>query len=219
MSGDDLSSSDLKTQSALLDEKLIALKQGDSAADLARESYNLAYDCKDRGERELAETNFKRVSTLYGIREPDSSETSLSEFSLVAASLNHLGLLHLEEDRCEDASIYFDKAIELRRTLQGLFPQARENQVFLGGALCNRGNASRTNDSLAAKAFYEQSLQELRQTEPPSESSYWDEERQSWWCPRLEAIAMARGGMHWVYLAPQFIDHAQNGLKLLEQSD
>ena len=182
---------------------------------LAKESFALGQICRSRGLLPLAETNFRRVVELFKNRHPGKDRKSLPTFAVVAAAHNHLGLVHLDAARPAEGAPCFDQAIELRRELQRLFPGDRENVVFLGGALCNRGHSVADLDAAAARRFYEESLAVLRQPVKPCECSYWDEQRQSWWCEQLEAMGDALG-LAWVALAPQFIDHALRGLASLE---
>jgi hypothetical protein len=94
-----------------------------------------------------------------------------------------------------------------------VFPEDRENVVYLGGALCNRGHASADSEPVLAAGFYRESLMVLRQPKNMCKCGYWDEERQSWWCEQLEAVGNL--GIPWVELAPRFIDNAMRGLASL----
>jgi hypothetical protein len=147
-------------------------------------------------------------------RRPWRSKKSLATFSVVAACHNLLGLLYLDQQQLAEAATSFDEAISLRRELRRLFPKDRENEVYLGGALCNRGHASADMHPDAASEFYKQSLAILRHPTQTCKCSYWDEQRQSWWCEQLEALGQA-AGLHWVALAPYFIDNATEGLRSL----
>lgn len=178
---------------------------------LALKSFNLGQDCRHNGNIALAEVNFRRVTALFRADQPTRSRDSLETFALIAASHNHLGLLCLDTGRPADARPSFDRAIEIRRELHSLFPDDRENQVYLGGALCNRAHAVADSDPAAAIDFYRQSLAVLCQPTRNCECSYWDERRQSWWCEQLEALGAALG-LQWVFLAPQFIDNAMRGM-------
>lgn len=182
---------------------------------LAVESFALGQDCRSNGNAALAESNFRRVQALFQDEKPSKSKESLETFALIAASHNHLGLLCLDSERFMDARPFFDRAIEIRRELHGLFPDDRENQVYLGGALCNRAHAVADSDPTAAIDFYRQSLAVLRQPTQTCGCSYWDEQRQSWWCSQLESLGDALG-LQWVFLAPQFIDSAMRGLSSVE---
>lgn len=146
---------------------------------------------------------------------PLGAKELLRQRSLIAACHNHLGMMWLEHDSAERAATAFDHAIAHRRDLWRRFPAERENQVYLGGALCNRGHATADSDPIAAATFYHESLQMLRQPTQTCDCSYWDEERQSWWCSQLEALAQLVG-LPWVELAPQFIDNAMQGLASLK---
>ncbi|WP_395739150.1 tetratricopeptide repeat protein [Prosthecobacter sp.] len=185
---------------------------------LAAESYDVGYACRSSGNVPLAETNFRRVQTLLqGVR-PSRFKRSMATCSLLAASHNHLGMLCLDTGRPADARPSFDRAIEIRKELLRLFPKERENEIYLGGALCNRAHSVADSDAAEARDFYQQSLAMLRQPDKPCECAYWDEERQSWWCTQMEALGNALG-MPWVFLAPQFIDNAMRGLDSLKAPD
>ena len=140
---------------------------------------------------------------------------ALRRYSLVAAAHNYLGLIELDQNKGAEASLAFDQAIALRRKLAMFFPSERENKVYLGGALCNRGFATAEIDPAQAKQYYLKSLRILRQPKRTCDCSYWDEDRQSWWCSHLEAMAQMTG-LAWVYLAPRFIDSAMTGLASLK---
>jgi tetratricopeptide (TPR) repeat protein len=182
---------------------------------LIRQSYDVGYVARQRDAAALAERNFRRAIDLMEDKCPRRSKSSLATFAIVAACHNHLGLLYLDERRMDDAIVAFDAAIALRRELRGLFPQDRENEVYLGGALCNRGYASADIDPKSAASFYNESLTVLRQPIQTCECSYWDELRQSWWCEQLEVMGQTLR-LPWVALAPQFIDNAMIGLRSLE---
>jgi hypothetical protein len=182
---------------------------------LAAESFDLGQACRHYGNTGLAETHFRRVQTLLQGKRPTRSKDSLETFALVAGAHNHLGLLCLDADRPMDACPSFDRAIEIRTELQRLFPDDRENRIYLGGALCNRAHAVADSNPPEATDYYRRSLAILRQPTRPCECSYWDEQRQSWWCEQLEAMAEALK-LQWVFLAPQFIDNAMQGLRSLE---
>ncbi|WP_395748688.1 tetratricopeptide repeat protein [Prosthecobacter sp.] len=181
---------------------------------LAAASYDVGYDCRRDGNVALAETNFRRVQTLLPNVRPSRFKRSMETCSLIAASHNHLGMLCLDTGRPAEARPSFDRAIAIRKELLRLFPKERENKIYLGGALCNRAHSVADSDAAEARDFYQQSLALLRQPDKPCECAYWDEERQSWWCAQMEAMANAIG-MPWVFLAPQFIDNAMRGLDSL----
>lgn len=148
-------------------------------------------------------------------KHPKKSTSSLAVFGVIAACHNHLGLQYLDERRVQDAITAFDAAITLRRELRRLFPNDRENEVYLGGAFCNRGYANTDIDPETAAEFYKESLSVLRQPIQTCDCSYWDESRQTWWCEQLEVMGDALK-LPWVTLAPQFIDNAMMGLRSLE---
>lgn len=183
---------------------------------LANECYQAGHTCLKVDRPDLAQANFQLAVDLSEHGAATKSKASNRRQTVLAASLNHLGLIALHAEDGDAATRFFDRAIQTRRTLQGLFPDDRENQVYLGGALCNRGHAAKTTDPSAATMFYEESLQILRQ-ERTCECSYYDEERQTWNCEQLEAIGNALG-LAWVFQGPLFIDHAMAGLKEV-QSD
>jgi hypothetical protein len=177
---------------------------------LAAESYDLGHECRNNGHPDLAESNFRRIQDLFQNVRLTRSKESQKIFGLVAASHNYLGLLCLDTNRPVEARPSFDRAIEIRRELLRLSPKDRENQIYLGGTLCNRAHAEADSDKVAALAFYNESLAVLRQPEKTCECGYWDEERQSWWCSQLEAMGNALG-LQWVFLAPVFVDNAMRG--------
>jgi hypothetical protein len=146
---------------------------------LVTECYDNAHEAQLLGAPDLAEKNFRLAITLMSGRHPSSSKESLAVFGMVAACHNLLGLQYLSDQRMADAATSFDEAIKLRRELRRRFPKDRENEVYLGGALCNRGHACADSDATAAAAFYEESLAVLRQPIQTCECSYWDERRQS----------------------------------------
>ena len=155
---------------------------------LIRQSYDVGYVAREIDAAALAERNFRRAIDLMEGKRPRRLKSSLATFAIIAGCHNHLGLLYLDERRVDDAIIAFDAAIALRRELQSLFPQDRENEVYLGGALCNRGYASADIAPELAVKFYKESLTVLRQPIQTCECSYWDEPRQTWWCEQLEVM-------------------------------
>lgn len=181
---------------------------------LVMDSYDIGYVARDLGAAELAEKNFRRGINLMAGHRPRRSNQSRGTFKVVAACHNLLGIQYLDERRLDEAIVCFDEAIRLRRELLRLDPTDRENEVYLGGALCNRGNACVDTNKQVAAEYYENSLATLRQPVQTCECSYWDEQRQSWWCEQLEALGPMLG-QHWVRLAPQYIDNAMNGLRSL----
>ncbi|QDV15609.1 hypothetical protein Pan153_02250 [Gimesia panareensis] len=182
---------------------------------LVCEYYDIGYASREIEALDLAEKSFRTAISLMNGRRPWRLKRSLKTFSIVAACHNLLGLQYLDAHRLVDAAAAFDEAIRLRRELRRLFPKDRENEVYLGGTLCNRGHASAETNAAAATEFYNQSLDVLRQPNRTCECSYWDEQRQSWWCDQLEALGAAIG-LPWVHLAPHFIDNAMDGLRSLE---
>ena len=181
---------------------------------LVCECYDIGHASREIGAFDLAEDRFRTAISLMNGRRPWRSKRSLATFSVVAACHNLLGLQYLDEQRRADAATSFDEAIKLRRELRRLFPKDRENEVYLGGALCNRGHASAKTNVAAATEFYNQSLAVLRQSTQTCECSYWDEQRQSWWCEQVEALGSALN-LQWVELAPHSIDNAMAGLRSL----
>ena len=201
----------LRARSKRADERLKFLWLPGRRSELAAESYDLGYSWREQGETSLAAKSFQRAVDAFEGKSPRKTKASLKSFMVVASCQNHIGLIHLDANGDSDAISWFDRAIELRRELQQLFPDNRENQIYLGGALCNRAWASKSTDHPIATAFFEQSLSELRQPEKTCECSYWDEKRKSWWCDQLEALGRT-AGLAWVDMAPMFIDNAQAGL-------
>lgn len=201
-----------------LDQQMNFLRGGEQRSELARRSYDLALDCRDVGKLQLAESNLRRVLLLFQDAHPTNSKESLANFSLVAACCNHLGLLCLDSGRPDQGIPHFDRAINIRRELQRIFPEDRANQVYLGGSLCNRAHSVADTDATSAVGYYQQSLAILRQPTQPCECSYWDEQRQSWWCEQLEALGQSMS-LPWVALAPRFIDNAMQGLASTSPSD
>jgi tetratricopeptide (TPR) repeat protein len=181
---------------------------------LVEECYDIGYASRDIGASDLSQKNFQRAIALMNGRRPGRSQGSLKTFNVVAACHNLLGLQYLDEQRIAEAIAAFDAAIELRLELRRLNPTDRENEVYLGGALCNRGLAGQESNPQQAAEFLERSLAVLRQPNRTCECSYWDDRRQSWWCEQLEALGQALG-LQWVALAPQFIDNASEGLRSL----
>jgi len=182
---------------------------------LAEAYFQLGTVCGSRGHMPAVKACCRRVLRLVEGGRPWRFKSSLRRYAVVAAAHNHLGILSLNQGAPEQALSEFDGAIALRRELLRLFPKDRENQVYLGGVLCNRGHACADSDPAAAAGFFEESLRTLRQPERTCECGYWDAERESWWCAQLEAIGGAVG-LGWVPLAPIFIDHAKRGLASLK---
>lgn len=183
---------------------------------LVREWFDVGYAAREIGELDLMEASFREAIAMMRGRQPRRAKGSLAAFGHVAACHNLLGLRFLDDLRTADAAAHFDEAIRLRRELRRLFPKDRENEVYLGGALCNRGHASAKTDANEAARFYEESLAAIRQPQRMCECSYWDEQRQSWWCSQLEVYEQMIG-LKWVGLAPRFIDNAMVGLRSLSQ--
>ena len=181
---------------------------------LVCEWYDIGYASREINAFDLMERCLRTAIRLRNDRRPEPTRRSLGTFSAIAACHNLLGLRYLDEQRFSEAATEFDAAIRLRSELRRLFPKDRENEVYLGGALCNRGHASASSEPGMARQFYEQSLAVLRQANRMCECSYWDESRQSWWCEQLEALGQATG-VQWVALAPLFIDYANVGLQTL----
>lgn len=109
--------------------------------ELAGKSYGVGHDCRHNGNIALAEANFRRVLLLLQDSPQDGSDKSLKRHSIVAAAHNHLGLLCLDDGRPAEGAPSFDRAIDIRRDLRRRFPKDRENEVYLGGALCNRAHS------------------------------------------------------------------------------
>lgn len=179
---------------------------------LVYEFYETGFDSRTIAAFDLAEKCFCNAVSLVKGRRPKAHKRSLGIFSVVAACYNLLGIQYIEMKQFGHARKSLDEAIQLRRELRRLFPKDRENEVYLGGALCNRGHACADTNANEAADFYQQSLEVLRQPNQTCECGYWDEERQSWWCSQLEAIGQALD-MQWVALAPRFIDNAADGLR------
>ena len=206
--------SDLHNRSACVDARTVNLWIPGRRTQIAAERYDIGCSWRELGEKDLAVHSFEHAISVFDGRRPHRTKRSLRAFAIVASSHNHLGIIHLDQRNLANAVSHFDQAIQLRRELRQLFPDDRENQVYLGGALCNRGLAAREMNPAAAKGYFEQSLGELRQPTKPCDCSYWDEQRQSWWCEQLEALGPMTGAA-WVALAPTFIDTAQSGLASL----
>jgi tetratricopeptide (TPR) repeat protein len=179
------------------------------------ECYDIGYVARQNGANDLAKVCFNTGIAALDGRRPSRAKASLATFSVAAACHNHLGLQYLDEHMFAEAAASFDSAISIRQELRRLFPKDRENEIYLGGALCNRGHASAGDHPEIAKAFYERCLSTIRQPTQPCECSYWDEQRQSWWCEQLEALGQALN-QQWVALAPYFIDNAQAALDSLK---
>lgn len=181
---------------------------------LLDECYDIGCVARQNGATDLAKASFNTgITVVKGLR-PSRNKASLAIFSVVAACHNHLGLQHLDNHMLVEAAESFDAAIAIRQELLLLFPEDRENEVYLGGALCNRGHASADTNREIAKDFYERCLSTIRQPIQPCQCSYWDEQRQSWWCEQLEVLGQILN-QPWVALAPHFIDNAQAGLDKL----
>ncbi len=158
---------------------------------LLDQCYDIGYVARQNGANDLARDSFSiGISLLDGMR-PWRTKTSLATFSVVAACHSHLGLQYLDNKMFAEAAESFDASIEIRQELRRLFPKDRENEVYLGGALCNRGHACADENPGIAKEFYERCLSTIRQPSQPCDCSYWDEQRQSWWCEQLEALGQA----------------------------
>jgi tetratricopeptide (TPR) repeat protein len=125
--------------------------------------------------------------------------------SQLAACKNHLGLLNLEKGDYSKAATVFDEAIAMREQFARRSPKDDENLVFLGGALCNRGIATRDmRQNEAAQSYFQKSLQVLDPLLSRCE------------CGSAEALAVAlsrmTGAPHWLLLAFRFRKNASEGL-------
>ena len=210
------SNSHCKSLTEEIDNRMRRLWMPGKRETLIAESYDAAFACKEAGAIDLAKTNFQRaISLASGLSERNSRHAT--SLGIAAACHNHLGLLELDLEHHEASIPYFDSAIELRKLLRTRVAIERENQVYLGGALCNRAIATSPTDPKSARAYFEASLHELQQPKRTCECSYWDEPRNSWWCEQLEAMGDAMN-LPWVSLAPLFIDSAMEGLKRLDES-
>jgi len=182
---------------------------------LLDQCYDIGHIARQNGAKDVAKNSFTTgIAVLEGAR-PWRTKASLATFGVLAACHNHLGLQYLDDKSFDEAAASFDAAILVRQELRRLFPKDRENEVYLGGALCNRGHACVDTNPEIARTFYERCLSTIRQPTQPCECSYWDEQRQSWWCEQLEVLGQALN-QHWVALAPHFIDNAQTGLESLK---
>lgn len=132
----------LRARSQAADERANGQLSKEERRRLAAESWDLGWDCAQVEEYELSEANFLRVQTLYRDLSAGGEEAR-DPMNLVAASLNYIGLLYLGRDRRDESIDWFDQAIAIRRDLQRVNSDDRENQVYLGGALCNRGTLLR----------------------------------------------------------------------------
>ena len=201
----------LKARSDQLDETFKRLWIPGRRKQIAIGSYDVACSWRELDHFDSAITNFQRAIDAYDGKSPRGSKDSLAAFMIVASCHNHIGLIHLDAGDHSNAIARFDSVIRLRQRLKELFPDNRENQIYLGGALCNIGLATKPTSNADAARYFKKSLNELRIPDKPCECSYWDEQRQSWWCEQLEALGRA-AGLAWVDLAPMFIDHAQASL-------
>lgn len=183
---------------------------------LASDWIALGAVCHYRGMASLAETSFQRALQLLPPRRITRFKRSLQRNSLIAGAHNFLGILELAKGDADRAAREIDKAIAIRRELLRLFPKDRENQVYLGGALCDRGGACASSDASTAAHSYEECLHLIRQPKQTCACGYWDAERESWWCSQLEAIGDALG-LRWVGQAPRFVDQAMQGLAALKR--
>ena len=182
---------------------------------LLDQCYDIGYVAGHNGASDLAKESFRTGISLLDGRRPSRTKASLATFSVLAACHNHLGLQYLDDHMLTEAAASFDSSIKIREELRRLFPKDRENEIYLGGALCNRGHACADTNPAIAREFYERCLSTIRQPVQPCECSYWDEQRQTWWCEQLELLGQALN-QHWVALAPHFIDNAQAGLDSLK---
>ena len=177
--------------------------------------FDKAQDLRAKQNPEQAVASFQAIIQSIGGGKPSGGKLNLRRYARVAAAHNGIGLVEFDQNHCAEAIPHFDRAIALRQDLLRLFPKDRENQIYLGGTWCNRGHALADTNPEAARLSYMQSLKELRQPDLSCECSYWDEARQTRWCSQLEALAQILG-LHWVNLAPQFIDNAMSGLASLD---
>lgn len=184
----------------------------------AETAYNLGIAARDRKNYGDAAQFFQGVHEILKGGDLTTTPTSFRRHSLIAAAHNYLGLIEIDRENWSGAIASFDQAVAVRRRMRQLFPTERENEVYLGGALVNRGTVTARLDPTAARGYFEESLAILRQPEPTCSCGYWDDQRQSWLCTPLEAMAQATG-LAWIYLAPQFIDNAMRGLALLPDQE
>jgi tetratricopeptide (TPR) repeat protein len=181
----------------------------------AEVAHDLGISAREAGDYVEGIRHFQEVLDLLSGAGPMAAKRALRRYMLVAAAHNQQGVIELDRGHFAEASAALDQAIALRRELLRLFPEERENQVYLGGTLCNRGHACADSDPESAAGFYHESLSMLRQPMDSCECGYWDEERQSWWCSQLECLAGPLR-LPWVELAPRYIDNAMAGLRSLQ---
>lgn len=181
------------------------------------EFYDIGFVATELEAHELAELSFRSAVELGNRKPLFKSNRVFSTLGIVAACHNQLGLIALGRGDLNQAQKCFDEAIGLREELRRQRPKDRENEVYLGGALCNRALAVKDTDPEAAVELFRRSLSVLRQPKQTCDCSYWDEQRQTWWCSQLEALGGAVG-LSWVMLAPRFIDNAMQGLSTVEQA-
>jgi len=184
---------------------------------LVTDYYNLGFEFRDASDMRQAKDCFRKGAEVVAGKRPRKFRRSTQLFKLVASCKNHHGLVELNENQFVDAESWFQSAIELREKLERLFPDDDENVVGLGGAWCNLGLAVTQRNAEEAIGHFHKSLDILRSHEKPCACSYWDENRESWFCGSLQTMADA-ARIEWVFLWPQFIDNAMYGLSKAKEA-
>lgn len=122
----------------------------------------------DFGQWDRAEEVYRRSLWFLQRRASDNRfADDQEEAECLAKAHNHLGLFYQDTGRQDRAVVQFSAALEVRDRLARSAPGNCENRVFLGGTLCNLGNAQTDRWLLEdAEKSYGRALHELRDVLP-----------------------------------------------------
>ena len=135
-----------------------------------------------------------------------------AEFSVnqIAACRNHLGLLYMEHGPEDKAAEYLDAAISDRESIAKQYPGNEANQVYLGGAACNRGHVERhVERNATAIEYYQRSIKTLEAVIPPCDCGCRDATNAN--------LPNTKGHPDWIVLAHAFLCNAAAGQALAEK--
>jgi len=133
---------------------------------LAAGYFDLASSFRLLRKRNEAERHYAQAEILW--RRLSEEEPNNTRFlGQIAGCRNHLGLLYLDETEFAQASEQFQMALTIRKELAARFPHDELNIVYLGGAMCNLGNAAgELEDFDTAMDWLNQSINLLDQSIP-----------------------------------------------------
>lgn len=171
--------------------------------------FNLGADYRAMQKVPEAEAAYAECIRICEAFQRNRSRSSAATRQL-AACKNHLGLLYMDNKLPEKAAVALDEAITIRKALSDLEPDDSENQVYLGGAICNRAHLVQAQGKKEeAEKLYDQSIQILERAIPHCDCG----------CQNLLAnmISQITSHQHWITVAHQFKFNAEQGkLRLTE---